>query len=110
MTHNVNMRLSLGAMLLFIFVYQPDLAISKKIWDHGAGVMVIEEAGGRVSDIFGEKLDFSIGRTLANNKGVVVTSGKLYTMMLYQPFKNLGCTINSICGMIQNQFVLFLIL
>ena len=40
--------------------------------------MVIEEAGGRVSDIFGEKLDFSIGRTLANNKGVVVTSGKLH--------------------------------
>ena len=50
----------------------------EKIWDHGAGVMVIEEAGGRVSDIFGEKLDFSIGRTLANNKGVVVTSGKLH--------------------------------
>lgn len=50
----------------------------EKIWDHGAGVMVIEEAGGRVSDIFGKKLDFSIGRTLANNKGVVVTSGKLH--------------------------------
>jgi 3'(2'), 5'-bisphosphate nucleotidase len=50
----------------------------EKIWDHGAGVIVIEEAGGRVSDIFGAKLDFSLGRTLANNKGVVVTSGALH--------------------------------
>ena len=50
----------------------------EKIWDHGAGVIVIEEAGGRVSDIFGRELDFSLGRTLANNKGVVVTSGGLH--------------------------------
>ena len=54
----------------------------EKIWDHGAGVIVIEEAGGRVSDIYGEKLDFSLGRTLANNKGVVVTSGALHDSVI----------------------------
>ena len=74
-----------------IYLRLPTRPGYQKNWDHSAGVMVIEEAGGRVSDIFG-KVDFSIGRTLANNKGVVVTSGK-FTMMLYQPFKNLGCTI-----------------
>ena len=54
------------------------IGYQEKIWDHGAGVIVIEEAGGRVSDIFGRKLDFSLGRTLAKNKGVVVTSGTLH--------------------------------
>ncbi|XAM00990.1 3'(2'),5'-bisphosphate nucleotidase [Phycisphaeraceae bacterium D3-23] len=50
----------------------------EKIWDHAAGVIVVEEAGGTVTDITGEKLDFSIGRTLRDNKGVVATNGKFH--------------------------------
>ncbi|MFG0330903.1 MAG: 3'(2'),5'-bisphosphate nucleotidase [Phycisphaerales bacterium] len=50
----------------------------EKIWDHAAGVMVIREAGGRVTDCRGDELDFSIGRTLRDNLGVVVTNGKLH--------------------------------
>jgi len=50
----------------------------EKIWDHAAGWMVVTEAGGQVSDIRGEPLDFSLGRTLRDNKGVVVTNGKLH--------------------------------
>jgi 3'(2'), 5'-bisphosphate nucleotidase len=50
----------------------------EKIWDHGAGVLIAEEAGGRVSDVHGLALDFSLGRTLARNKGVVVTNGALH--------------------------------
>ncbi len=50
----------------------------EKIWDHGAGWCVVTEAGGRVSDVRGEPLDFSLGRTLKNNKGVIVTNGKLH--------------------------------
>ena len=47
----------------------------EKIWDHAAGMLVVEEAGGRVTDIHGKKLDFSLGHTLAENKGVVATNG-----------------------------------
>ena len=47
----------------------------EKIWDHAAGSIIVEEAGGEVSDIYGRRLDFSRGRTLELNKGVVVTNG-----------------------------------
>ena len=50
----------------------------EKIWDHAAGAMVIREAGGRVSDARGEQLDFSLGRTLARNVGVIVTNGRVH--------------------------------
>ncbi|KAK0385237.1 hypothetical protein NLU13_7713 [Sarocladium strictum] len=43
----------------------------EKIWDHAAGDLIVREAGGQVTDIHGKRLDFSVGRTLANNKGVV---------------------------------------
>ncbi|MAE72323.1 MAG: 3'(2'),5'-bisphosphate nucleotidase [Gemmatimonadetes bacterium] len=50
----------------------------EKIWDHAAGAMVITEAGGRVTDVRGDELDFSIGRTLRDNLGVIVTNGRLH--------------------------------
>ncbi len=46
----------------------------EKIWDHAAGYIVLLEAGGSIADTFGQPLDFSIGRTLKNNKGIVATS------------------------------------
>ena len=45
----------------------------EKIWDHAAGDLIVREAGGMVSDVKGERLDFSVGRTLAKNKGVVAS-------------------------------------
>jgi 3'(2'), 5'-bisphosphate nucleotidase len=54
----------------------------EKIWDHAAGYLIIREAGGQVSDIHGEPLDFSQGRTLSRNKGVVATNGKLHTPVI----------------------------
>jgi 3'(2'), 5'-bisphosphate nucleotidase len=50
----------------------------EKIWDHAAGWLVVKEAGGEVTDIHGKPLDFSLGRTLKENKGVVATNGKLH--------------------------------
>lgn len=45
----------------------------EKIWDHAAGSIIVEEAGGTVSDILGKKLDFSSGKTLKNNTGILTT-------------------------------------
>lgn len=55
---------------------------AEKIWDHAGGVLVVEEAGGRVTDIDGAPLDFTAGPTLARNRGVVVTNGILHDAVL----------------------------
>ncbi|ASC74115.1 Inositol-1-monophosphatase [Halomicronema hongdechloris C2206] len=54
----------------------------EKIWDHAAGVLVVEEAGGRVTDMFGRPLDFSQGDRLVNNQGVVVSNGTIHETVL----------------------------
>jgi 3'(2'), 5'-bisphosphate nucleotidase len=54
----------------------------EKIWDHAAGMLVVEEAGGRVSDVEGRALDFRCGRTLAANRGVVATCGSIHDEVL----------------------------
>jgi 3'(2'), 5'-bisphosphate nucleotidase len=54
----------------------------EKIWDQAAGSLVVEEAGGQVSDLMGKRLDFGVGRTLANNRGVLATNGSLHPASL----------------------------
>jgi 3'(2'), 5'-bisphosphate nucleotidase len=54
----------------------------EKIWDHAAGYMAITEAGGRVTDTLGKPLDFSLGRTLRDNRGVVATAAQLHAEVL----------------------------
>lgn len=54
----------------------------EKIWDHAGGVLVVEEAGGTVTDIDGKPLDFSRGTTLQANRGVLVTNGLLHQDIL----------------------------
>ncbi len=55
---------------------------TEKIWDHAAGVLVIEEAGGRVTDLDGKALDFSRGERLSDNHGVLATNGPLHDSLL----------------------------
>ena len=50
----------------------------EKIWDHAAGSVIVEAAGGRVSDVEGRPLDFTRGRSLEGNSGVVATSGAIH--------------------------------
>ncbi len=50
----------------------------EKIWDQAAGSIVVEEAGGKVTDLDGKALDFSQGRTLKNNRGICATNGTLH--------------------------------
>jgi len=54
----------------------------EKIWDHAAGWIVVTEAGGQVTDVRGSPLDFSLGRTLRANKGVVATNGRLHARVI----------------------------
>lgn len=54
----------------------------EKIWDHAAGDLIVREAGGEVTDATGKRLDFSKGRTLAENKGVVAAPKELHPLVL----------------------------
>lgn len=54
----------------------------EKIWDHAAGVIVVEEAGGRVTDMNGKPLDFSQEARFVDNKGVVVSNGAIHDKVL----------------------------
>ena len=54
----------------------------EKIWDHAAGKLIVEAAGGTVTDIYGKPLDFSHGRTLSDNKGVIATSGQIHDQVV----------------------------
>ncbi|KAJ9562832.1 hypothetical protein OSB04_007992 [Centaurea solstitialis] len=48
----------------------------EKIWDHAAGVVIVEEAGGVVTDAGGRPLDFSRGVYLEGvDRGIVACSG-----------------------------------
>ena len=50
----------------------------EKIWDHAAGKFVVEQAGGRVTDITGADLDFGRGARLSGNSGVIATNGRFH--------------------------------
>ena len=54
----------------------------EKIWDHAAGVIVVEEAGGRVTDMYGKPLNFSLGNKLSDNQGVIVSNGVIHDTVL----------------------------
>jgi 3'(2'), 5'-bisphosphate nucleotidase len=54
----------------------------EKIWDHAAGTIVIEEAGGTVTDFSGKDLDFSCGEFLEKNVGIVGTNGRFHSRVL----------------------------
>jgi len=45
----------------------------EKVWDHAAGSIIVEEAGGIVTDINGKKLDFGKGKSLTDNSGIIAT-------------------------------------
>ncbi|MEX1095352.1 MAG: inositol monophosphatase family protein, partial [Planctomycetales bacterium] len=54
----------------------------EKIWDHAGGALLVEEAGGRVTDLFGRPLEWTHGATLAANRGILATNGRLHDGVL----------------------------
>jgi len=54
----------------------------EKVWDQAAGSLIAEEAGGKVTDLDGNKLIFDQGITLKLNRGVLATNKKLHSTAL----------------------------
>jgi len=64
------------------FMRFPDLDYKELIWDHAAGAIIMSEAGGVVTDASGNKLDFSKGRILNNDNGIVAAPPKLHKRLI----------------------------
>ncbi|MBN1537556.1 MAG: 3'(2'),5'-bisphosphate nucleotidase [Anaerolineales bacterium] len=67
-------------LLRLLSTSQPDYR--EKIWDQAAGSIILEEAGGRITDILGKELDFNQGRTLAKNRGICASNKHLHRTAL----------------------------
>jgi len=72
-----------GDAAIYLRIPSPDTPDYREcIWDHAAGCLLVEEAGGRVTDARGAGLDFGRGRRLSGNWGVVVSNGRLHSALL----------------------------
>ncbi|MBF0107143.1 MAG: hypothetical protein HQM16_17675 [Deltaproteobacteria bacterium] len=51
------------------------------LWDHAAGVFMVQEAGGRVTDMFGDPVDLKAGRMIPQ-KGILASNGVMHDKLL----------------------------
>ncbi|XP_017982272.1 PREDICTED: SAL1 phosphatase isoform X2 [Theobroma cacao] len=65
-----------------IYMRLPHKGYREKIWDHAAGCIVVTEAGGVVMDAAGNPLDFSKGKFLDLDTGIIVTNQKLMPILI----------------------------
>jgi 3'(2'), 5'-bisphosphate nucleotidase len=75
--------LARGEVNLYLRVPSPsEPGYKENIWDHAAGSIIAEEAGGRVTDVLGRPLDFSCGIKMVKNHGILVSNGMLHDVVL----------------------------
>ncbi len=65
-----------------VYLRRPHEAYREKVWDHAAGVLIVQEAGGRVTDTQGKPVDFTHGAQLEANHGILATNGPLHDQVL----------------------------
>jgi len=75
--------LARGEVTLYLRVpFSAEPGYKENIWDHAAGSVIAEEAGGRVTDVIGCPLDFSSGIKMKKNQGILVSNGILHEAVL----------------------------
>ena len=62
--------------------FPPHREFHDALWDQAPGCLLIEEAGGTVTDLSGNPLDFTTGRRLLRNTGILASNGILHTAVL----------------------------
>jgi len=67
-------------LLRLLSASKPDYR--EKIWDQAAGSLVLEEAGGCITDLYGRPLDFTTGRSFTHNRGILASNGSLHPAAL----------------------------
>ncbi|HBS29092.1 MAG TPA: 3'(2'),5'-bisphosphate nucleotidase [Phycisphaerales bacterium] len=71
-----------GQADVYLRLPRPGSRYTERIWDHAAGALLAREAGLAVTDVDGRELDFSRGRGLDKNRGVVVAPARLHGLLL----------------------------
>ena len=71
-----------GEAEIYLRLPRPGTDYTERIWDHAAGALVVKAAGGTVTDMHGEPLDFTHGRLLEANTGVVATNGPVHDAVI----------------------------
>ena len=75
--------LARGEVTLYLRVPSPaEPGYKENIWDHAAGSIIAEEAGGKVTDVLGRPLDFSSGIKMVKNDGILASNGILHDTIL----------------------------
>jgi len=75
--------LARGEAALYLRLPSPEHpGYREKIWDHAAGALIVEEAGGQVTDMHGQALDLATAKTMRANRGVIASSGGLHEAVL----------------------------
>ena len=74
------MAVALGHADVYLRLPQ-NLVYRERIWDHSSGFLIVREAGGEVTDVYGQPLDFTAGRRLFNNHGIICSNGKLHNQV-----------------------------
>jgi 3'(2'), 5'-bisphosphate nucleotidase len=75
--------LARGEVTLYLRVpSSADPGYRENIWDHAAGAIIAEEAGGKVTDVRGRPLDFSSGIKMEKNQGILASNGILHEAVL----------------------------
>lgn len=75
-------RIAAGDGELYLRLPRLNSTRGHSTWDHAAGAALIYAGGGRVSDVDGSPLDFTTGRELSNNKGMIVSNGVIHDRIL----------------------------
>lgn len=70
------------ADLLIRLVPQVQPSYKEKLWDVAPGTLIVEEAGGRVTDLDGRPLDLTAGRELTRNRGSLISNAQLHEAAL----------------------------
>ena len=66
----------------------PKKSYQEWIWDHAAGRIVIEEAGGKQTDTEGNLIDYGLGAKLDMNvNGILISSGGIYHDALLDAYR-----------------------
>jgi 3'(2'), 5'-bisphosphate nucleotidase len=71
-----------------LYARLPKPGYQEWIWDHAAGLVVLTEAGGTMTDTNGDAIDFSLGAKMSPNvKGVLASNGGAIHQALVKAFQ-----------------------
>ncbi|MCY3715760.1 MAG: hypothetical protein OXG92_04750 [Chloroflexi bacterium] len=66
---------------LYMRLPRPGSDYAHKVWDHAAGVALVQAAGGMATGLDGEELDFSRGETLPN-AGMIISNSQRHDQVV----------------------------